>query len=109
MAVNLHEFMCQYMDKQSIPLKGCLVAALKSKYQYLSLLDQSLGSPTPSDDIRNCELLADAGLFREEIKLNRDGRNQYKLFYLTEEGRQLAEQIMREGFDGAIPESIPVI
>ncbi len=109
MAENLNDLMCQYMDKNSDALKGCLVAALRSKDQYLSLLDQSLGSPIPSDDIRNCELLADTGLFREEIKLNRDGRNRYKLFYLTERGRQIADQIVREGFDGEIPASIPVI
>ncbi len=109
MSENLHQYMCQYLEKNIDPFKGCLVAALKSKCEYLSLLDQSLGTPMPSDDIRNCELLAHAGLFREEIRLNRDGRNRYKLFFLTDSGRRLATAIEHEGFDGDIPESIPVI
>ncbi len=109
MSGNLQNLMCQFMEKKSDPLKGCLIAALKSKEHYLSLLDESLGSTIPSEDIRLCELLTDVALFREEIKLTRDGRNRYKLFYLTEKGTQLAEQIEQEGFDGAIPESIPVI
>ncbi len=109
MSENLQNIMCQFMEKKSDPLKGCLVAALKSRDHYLSLLDESLGSPIPSENIRMCELLTDAGLFREEIKLNRDGRNRYKLFYLTDSGRELAERIEQEGFGGAIPESIPVI
>ena len=109
MAEDFDDLMCRYVGTRSHDLKGCLVAAFKSRDHYLSLLDESLGSPIPNDEIRNCEVLADAGLFREEIKLNRDGRNRYKLFYLTEKGQQIAEQIIAEGFNGSIPESVPVI
>ena len=42
-------------------------------------------------DIRNCEFLTDARLFREEVKLTIDGRNRYKLFYLTDLGKEMAQ------------------
>jgi len=88
--------MCKYIQEQTEPLKGCLLAALNSKEQSLSLLDESLGTTNPSIDIRLCELLAHAGLFREETKLTRDGRNQYKVFYLTDLGKEMAQQIKNE-------------
>jgi len=71
------------MDEKSEYLKGCLLAALDSQEGYLCLLIESLGTPVPSEDVRYSELLVDAGLFREETKITRNGRNRYKLFYLT--------------------------
>ena len=96
MSQKLQDYMCKYVQEQIEPLKGCLLAALNSKEQYLSLLDESLGTPTPSIDLKLCELLANAGLFREENKLTRDGRNEYKLFYLTDLGKEMAQQIKKE-------------
>src|SRR5208283_4557214 len=96
MSQKLRDYMCKYIQKQTEPLKGCLLAALNSKEQYLSLLDESLGTPSPSIDVKLCEFLAQAGLFREENKLTRDGRNQYKLFYLTDLGKEIAQQIKKE-------------
>jgi hypothetical protein len=109
MVGTLQEIMCRYMDEKNESLKGCLVAALESKEQYLCLLVESLGTPVASEEIRLSELLTSAGLFRMEEKFNRDGRNRYKQFYLTEEGRQVAEQIKREGYDGEIPQSVPAV
>lgn len=96
MSQKLQEHMCKYIQEQIEPLKGCLLAVLNSKEQYLNLLDESLGTPTPSMDLKLCEFLANAGLFREEIKLNRDGRNEYKLFFLTDVGKEIAMQIKKE-------------
>ncbi len=109
MVGTLQEIMCRYMDEKKEPLKGCLLAALESKEQYLCILVESLGTPVPSEELKLSELLTNAGLFIMEEKFNRDGRNRYKQFYLTEEGRQIAEQIKREGYDGEIPQSVPAI
>ncbi len=108
MVQTLQEYMCNYIQQLIEPLKGCLLAALNSKDQTLSLLDQSLGSPIQSMDINMCEILAKAGLFREEDKLTRDGRNRYKLFNLTDTGMEMAKQIKIEGFKGKMPQSTPV-
>ncbi len=109
MAQRLQDFMCKFIKEKTERFEGCLLAVLESKDNYLSLLDESLGTPVSSIDKRLCELLTDAGLFREEIRLTRDGRNQYKLFYLTETGREIAEQVKKEGFIGEIPQSHQVI
>ncbi len=106
--VDLQDFMCKYIQEQTQALKGCLIAVLNSKGQYLSLLDESLGTSTRSEDIKMCELLVDSGLFREEIKLTRDGRNRYKVFYLTPRGVEMAEKIKVEGYSGKLPESTPI-
>ena len=96
------------MQQQAESLKGCLMAILNSKEQYLSLLDESLGTPIPSGNIKLCELLTDAGLFREEVKVTRDGRNRYKVFFLTELGKEMAQQIKAEGYNGAVPQNTPL-
>jgi hypothetical protein len=101
--------MCKYMDEKGDPLKGCLLAALENKDGYLCLLVESLGTSVVSEDIRLSELLTNAGLFWVEEKLTRDGRNRYKLFHLTDAGRQVAEQTKQEGFDGKIAQDIPAI
>ncbi len=100
--------MCKYMQDQTQLFKGCLIAVLDSREQYLSLLDESLGTPVASADIKLCEVLADAGLFREEAKTTRDGRNRYKVFYLTEQGKEIALQIKEEGYSGRVPQNTPI-
>lgn len=85
-----------------------MIAAFDSREHYLSLIDESLGSPIPSPNIKLCELLCDAGLFREEVKLTRDGRNRYKVFYLTDSGMQMVKRIKAEGFNGKVPQNTPL-
>ncbi len=96
------------MAEKTPALKGCLIAALENREQYLSILDESLGTPTWSPNIKLCELLADAGLFREDIQLTRDGRNRYKVFYLTNIGREIAQQTRLEGYKGPVPQTTPI-
>lgn len=108
MAESLQEFMCKSMQQQTESLEGCLIAALDSQEQNVCLLTESLGTPVPSEDLKLCELLENAGLFRSEVKFNRDGRNRYKIFYLTDEGKRIAEEIRQEGYDGKMPQSMKI-
>ena len=108
MVENLEEYMCTYMKSLANHLTGCLLAAWKSKDGYLSLLDERLGSTIESVDLKLCGLLASAGLFREEEKLTMDGNNRYRLFYLTDAGKEIAEQAEAEGYNGTIPKSVEI-
>ncbi|MGO8805708.1 MAG: hypothetical protein ACLQO7_03750 [Candidatus Bathyarchaeia archaeon] len=105
MVQNLEDYLCKYVQSQTELLKGCLLAALKNKDNYFSLLDESLGTRVQSVDLALCDFLTSAGLFRDEIKLTRDGRNRYKLYHLTEAGREIAEQAKKDGYNGRIPQS----
>jgi len=108
MSESLEDFMCKYMTSRIPVLSQYLLTALDSQDKFLCYLDTSLGTVLPSEDIKNCELLCDAGLFREESRINRDGRNRYKLFYLTESGRAMVERMKEESYSEELPESPPV-
>ncbi len=97
--------MCKYIQNQTGILKRYLLAASESEDQFICYLDMSLGTPLPSMDIKNCEVLTDAGLFLEELKMSRDGRNRYKLFYLTDLGKEMAEQIKENSYSDEMPQS----
>jgi len=105
MSQKFEEYICKFIQYQSGILKSYLLATLDSKDQCLYYLDSRLGTSLPSMDIRNCELLVDARLFREEVKLTQDGRNRYKLFYLTDLGGELAKQMTEESVTSEMPES----
>ena len=96
MTQKLEELMCKHIQNQTGTLKKYLLAASDSQEQYLCYLYVSIGTVVPSIDIRNCELLTDAQLFKEEVKLTRDGRNRYKHFYLTDLGKEIAMQMKEE-------------
>lgn len=108
MSETFEGFMCKYIQGQTAIFKRYLLAALDSQDKYLSYLDMSMGTPVPSMDIKNCELLAEAGLFREEVKTTRDGRNRYELFYLTDLGRDMVEKIKEQSYTEDLPESLQV-
>ena len=108
MVENLEDYLCRYMRTQVEAFKGCLIAVYDSNLHYLSLLDESLGTPLDSKEIKLCEVLVNAELLRKEIKLTRDGRNRYKLFYLTDAGMEIAKQIKAEGYSGPVPQSTPL-
>lgn len=108
MVETIQEYLCRYINEQAESLKGCLIAAFDSREHYLSLLDESLGTPVPSKDVKLCEILTSSGLFREEVHITRDGRNRYKVFYLTDSGIELSKTIKAEGFSGPIPQNTPI-
>ena len=96
----------QSREEQSGVSKSYLLSAFENKDQCVSYLDMSLGTLVPSIDIRNCELLTDSRIFREEIKVTRDGRNRYKTFYLTSLGMEMAKQLNEESMSGEMPQSL---
>ncbi len=85
--------------------KRYILAASDNQDQLICYLDMSLGTPLPSMDIKNCEMLTDAGIFREEVKLTRDGRNRYKLFYLTDLAKEMMQQIKEDSYSDDMPQS----
>ena len=54
--------------------------------------------------LKNCELLRDAQIFREDTRISRNGRNIYKVFSLTDFGRQIAEELKKESEIAPEPE-----
>ncbi len=108
MSQQFEEYICKFVQERASTLKSYLLAALDSKDQCLYYLDSRLGTPLPSMDIRNCEFLVDARLFREEVKSTLDGRNKYKLFYLTEIGKEMAQKSKAGSMTEELPEAPPV-
>ncbi len=96
MSHKLGDYLCGYIKDRVGVLKKYLLAALDNEDQCISYLESHEGMIVPSSDLKNCELLRDAGIFREDIKLSRHGRNSFKFFYLTELGRQFAEELKHE-------------
>jgi hypothetical protein len=109
MSQKFEEHICKYIQDQAEILKSYPLAILDSKDQCLYYLDSRLGTSLPSMDIRNCEFLTDARLFREEIKLTQDGRNRYKLFYLTPLGKEIAKNIREESLTDQMPETPQIV
>jgi hypothetical protein len=105
MSQQFEQFICKFIQEQANTFKSYLTAALDSKDQCLYYLESRLGTLLPSLDIRNCEFLTDARLFREEIKNTIDGRNRYKLFYLTDLGKEMAQNIKDSSVTNEIPET----
>ncbi len=108
MTQKFEDYMCKYIQEQTNVFKKYLLAALDNQDQYLSYLDMSLGTSVPSIDIRNCEMLTDAKLFRAETKITRDGRNRYEVFTLTDLGKEMAQIIRKESFVDEMTESAPI-
>jgi hypothetical protein len=97
---HFDEYICRFVQEHKEFLRRYVLNAYESKDQYVCYLDSSLGTPVPSEDIRNLEFLTEAKLFKEEIKFNRDGRNRYKMFVLTDMGRKMAKHLKAEGYSG---------
>ena len=102
---KFEDYMLKFFQHQASIFKTYLLAALDNKSQSIIYLNDSLGSNIPSIDIRNCEILVEAKLFREEISLSRDGKNRYKNFYLTDLGKEMAMQIKEESYIFDQPEN----
>ena len=96
MSQRLGNYLSEYIKGRVGVFKKYLLAALDNKDQSIWYLEASAGMMIPSADLKNCELLRDAQLFHEDLKLSRNGRNTYKIYYLTDLGKKLAEELKAE-------------
>jgi hypothetical protein len=96
MSEKLESYLSTYIKTRVGVFKKYILAAHASKDQCVWYLEASEGMIMPSSDLKNCELLRDAQIFNEDIRISRNGRNTYKIFCLTELGKQIAEQLRKE-------------
>ena len=96
MSQRLGEYLSEYIKGRVGVFKKYLLAALDNRDQNIWYMEASAGMIIPSADLKNCELLRDAQLFREDIKVSHNGRNTYKIYYLTDLGKKLAEELKAE-------------
>jgi hypothetical protein len=96
MSQKLGDFLSEYIKGRVGVFKKYLLAALANKEQSIWYLEASEGMMIPSADLKNCELLRDAQLFREDLKVSRNGRNTYKIYYMTDLGKKIAEELKAE-------------
>jgi hypothetical protein len=100
MSVEFETYLCDYIKSRIGVYEKWVLAALNNEDGCIQFLDCSEGVFARSLELKNCELLRDAGLFTEEIKLSRHGRSSYRLFHLTDVGKQFAEALkQRSVFD----------
>jgi hypothetical protein len=97
MSKELEEYLSSYIQSRVGVFKKYLLAALNNKDQCIWYLESSEGMLAPSSDLKNCQLLRDALLFHEDIRISRNGRNTYKIYCLTELGKKMAAEIKKEG------------
>jgi hypothetical protein len=97
MSEKLRSYLSEYIQGRVGVFKKYILAALDNKDHCLFYLESSEGMIMPSSDLKNCELLRDAMLFKEDTRVSRNGRNTYKFYCLTDLGKQLAEAIKAEG------------
>ena len=96
MSLRLGEYLSEYIKNRVGVFKKYLLAALDNKEQSIWYLEASAGMMIPSADLKNCELLRDAQLFHEDLKVSRNGRNTYKIYLLTDLGRKFALELKTE-------------
>lgn len=96
MSDKLAEYLTNYIRERIGVYKKYIIAAFNSKDHCIWYLESSAGMPVPSSDLKNCELLRDAKIFTEDTRISRNGRNIYKVFCLTDFGKQLAKAMLKE-------------
>jgi hypothetical protein len=97
MSKELGDYLAAYIQGRVGVFKKYLLAALDNKDQCIWYLESSEGMVVPSSDLKNCELLRDAQLLHEDIRISRNGRNTYKIYCLTNLGKEMALAIKQEG------------
>jgi hypothetical protein len=96
MSVKFETFLTDYIRSRVGVFKKYLLAALLNKDGCLWYVEYCEGTMMPGADLKNCQLLRDAELFREDTKLSRNGRTTYKIYCLTDEGKKIAQELKEE-------------
>jgi hypothetical protein len=104
MSEELGRYLSSYIKSRVGVFKKYLLAALDNNDQCIWYLESTEGMLVPSSDLKNCQLLRDAQLFTEDLRMSRNGRNTYKIYCLTQLGMKLAREIRKEGLEGSKPE-----
>ncbi len=97
MSEKLGSYLAEYIQHRVGVFKKYIIATLDNKDHCIWYLESSEGMIFPSSDLKNCELLRDAGIFNEDTRMSRNGRNTYKIYCLTELGKKIADEIQAEG------------
>ena len=105
MSTELGEYLSNYIKNRTGLLKKYLLAALDNKNHSIWYLESTAGMLAPSSDLKNCQLLRDAQLFDEDVRISRNGRATYKVYCLTKLGKKLAKAIKEEGLGSVISEN----
>ena len=100
MSEELGHYLSSYIQSRVGVFKKYLLAALDNNDHCIWYLESTEGMLVPSSDLKNCQLLRDAQLFSEDVRMSRNGRNTYKIYCLTELGMKLAREIRKEGLEG---------
>jgi len=101
MSEELGHYLSSYIQSRVGVFKKYLLAALDNKDHCIWYLESTEGMLVPSSDLKNVQLLRDAQLFTEDVRISRNGRNTYKIYCLTELGMKLAMEIRKEGLEGS--------
>jgi hypothetical protein len=96
MSVKFEGYLVDYIKTRLGTYKKYLLAALDNKECCLWYIEYSEGMRLPNADLKNCELLRDAGIFREDTRIARNGRTSYKIYCLTELGKKLSQELKEE-------------
>ena len=99
MSEELKEYLSNYIQTRAGLFKKYLLAALDNKDHCIWYLESSEGMLAPSSDLKNCQLLRDAQLLNEDLRMSRNGRNTYRIYCLTDLGKKFAEAIKEEGLE----------
>ncbi len=96
MSSEFADYLADFLKRQAKNYKTYLLSALEAQDHCISILGSSGGVINDSKDIRNLEFLCDAKIFEEKLQFSRSGRNEYKIFCLTDLGVKLAEDLKKD-------------
>jgi hypothetical protein len=99
MSEEFKEYLSNYIQTRAGLFKKYLLAALDNKDHCIWYLESSEGMLAPSSDLKNCQLLRDAQLMNEDLRISRNGRNTYRIYCLTDLGKKFASAIREEGLE----------